>query len=95
MCIVEGTPAPPRAKAAGQGRAGWRPLGLAVDLAAAGISIAACGYIVVNYDRIMTTLPWATTLDMALTAGVVLAVLLVLLDVVHGGVARSARRWTQ
>ena len=58
----------------GHGRR-WRPLGLAVDLAAAGISIAACGYIVVNYDRIMTTLPWATTLDMALTLGLVASVL--------------------
>lgn len=53
----------------------WRPAGLAADLALSGVSVAACAYVVVNYDKIMTTLPWATTLDMALTAGLVLAVL--------------------
>ncbi|WP_346908650.1 TRAP transporter fused permease subunit [uncultured Roseibium sp.] len=58
----------------GHGRR-WRPLGLAVDLAAAGISLVACGYIVINYDEIMTNLPWATSLDMALTAGLVISVL--------------------
>ncbi len=58
----------------GHGRP-WRPLGLAVDLLAAAVTLAACGYIVVNYDAIMTSLPWATPLDMALTAGLVLAVL--------------------
>ncbi|WP_372097403.1 TRAP transporter permease [Tistrella mobilis] len=58
----------------GEGRS-WRPLGAVVDLALAAVTIAACGYVVVNYDEIMTTLPWATTLDMILTAGLVLAVL--------------------
>ncbi|WP_417681743.1 TRAP transporter permease [Roseibium sp.] len=58
----------------GHGRR-WRPLGLAIDLAAAGISLVACGYIVVNYDEIMTNLPWATSLDMVLTAGLVISVL--------------------
>ncbi|MBY6092553.1 TRAP transporter permease [Maritimibacter alkaliphilus] len=53
----------------------WRPLGLAIDLALVAATLAACTYVVVNYDRIMTELPWATTLDMALTAGLVLAVL--------------------
>lgn len=53
----------------------WRPVGLAVDLALTVIAVAASGYVVWNYDQIMTTLPWATTLDMALTAGLVLAVL--------------------
>lgn len=53
----------------------WRPLGLAIDLLAATAAIAACAYTVLNYERIMTTLPEASTLDMALTAGLVLAVL--------------------
>ncbi|HEV7436342.1 MAG TPA: TRAP transporter fused permease subunit [Pseudorhizobium sp.] len=58
----------------GAGRT-WRALGLAIDLALTAVTIAACGYIVWNYDSIMTTLPWATTLDMVLTAALVLAVL--------------------
>ncbi|WP_353476063.1 TRAP transporter fused permease subunit (plasmid) [Salipiger sp. H15] len=53
----------------------WRPLGLAIDLALAAASLAACTYIVVNYDQIMSELPWASPLDMALTAGLLLALL--------------------
>ncbi|MBE9636233.1 TRAP transporter permease [Salipiger mangrovisoli] len=53
----------------------WRPLGLAIDLALCAVTVAACGYVVWNYDEIMTSLPWASTLDMALTAGLVLSVL--------------------
>lgn len=53
----------------------WRPLSIAVDLAAAGLSVAACAYTVVNYDEIMESLPTATGLDIALTAGLVLSVL--------------------
>ncbi|UOA29404.1 TRAP transporter fused permease subunit [Pseudosulfitobacter sp. DSM 107133] len=53
----------------------WRPVGLAIDLALCTLVLAACGYVVWNYDEIMTSLPWATTLDKALTAGLVLAVL--------------------
>lgn len=53
----------------------WRPVGLTIDLALSAITIAACGYVVWNYDQIMTTLPWATTLEMTLTAGLLLAVL--------------------
>ncbi|WP_136637751.1 TRAP transporter permease [Pseudooceanicola onchidii] len=53
----------------------WRPVGLAIDLGLSAVSVAACLYVVVNYDKIMTTLPWATTLDMALTAGLVVSVL--------------------
>ncbi len=53
----------------------WRPIGLAIDLALCAVTVGACGYIVWNYDEIMTTLPWATGLDMALTAGLVLSVL--------------------
>ncbi|MFY0634291.1 MAG: TRAP transporter fused permease subunit [Vannielia sp.] len=54
---------------------GWRPIGLAVDLVLVAASIAGCAYIVVNYDRIMTELPWATPLDLALCAGLVISVL--------------------
>ncbi|WP_226628714.1 TRAP transporter permease [Alloyangia pacifica] len=53
----------------------WRPLGLAIDLVLCAVTVGACGYVVWNYDEIMTTLPWATTLDMALTVGLVLSVL--------------------
>jgi TRAP transporter 4TM/12TM fusion protein len=58
----------------GEGRK-WRPLGLAIDLAAGAATVAACAYIVVNYDRIMTSLPWATTLDIGLTVALVATVL--------------------
>jgi len=54
---------------------GWRTIGLIVDLLLAAVTISACSYIVVNYDEIMTTLPWATQLDMALTVGLVVTVL--------------------
>lgn len=54
---------------------GWRPLGLAVDLALTAASLAACGYIVWNYETIMGALPWASTLDVALTTGLLVAVL--------------------
>ena len=58
----------------GQGTT-WRKVGLVVDLMLAAITVSACSYIVVNYDEIMTTLPWATKLDMALTVGLVVTVL--------------------
>lgn len=53
----------------------WRPVGVVIDLGLSALALAACGYVVVNYETIMTTLPWATPLDMALTVGLVLAVL--------------------
>ena len=53
----------------------WRPAGLAIDLVLAGVSLAACGYVVVEYERIMTSLPWASATDVALTVGLVVAVL--------------------
>jgi TRAP transporter 4TM/12TM fusion protein len=53
----------------------WRAVGLAVDLALATVTVVACGYVVWNYEIIMGSLPWATTLDMALTVGLVGAVL--------------------
>ncbi|WP_417811141.1 TRAP transporter permease [Thalassospira alkalitolerans] len=58
----------------GHGR-NWRKYGIIIDVFVAAITLCACSYIVVNYDEIMTSLPWATTLDMALTAGLVIAVL--------------------
>ncbi|RVU39641.1 TRAP transporter fused permease subunit [Hwanghaeella grinnelliae] len=53
----------------------WRPLGALVDLSLTAATVAACAYVVVNYDKIMTTLPWAEAVDIWLTAGLVIAVL--------------------
>ncbi len=53
----------------------WRPVGIVVDVALAAVCIAACAYVITNYDEIMTSLPTATSLDIALTIGLVFAVL--------------------
>ncbi|RNF35004.1 TRAP transporter permease [Paracoccus methylarcula] len=53
----------------------WRPVGLAIDLVLTAVTTLACGYIVWNYETIMGSLPWATGWDMAMTAGLILAVL--------------------
>jgi TRAP transporter 4TM/12TM fusion protein len=53
----------------------WRPIGTIIDLALCALVLIACGYVIWKYDEIMTSLPWATTLDKALTVGLVLAVL--------------------
>lgn len=53
----------------------WRRIGLTVDLVLAALAVGACGYVVWNFETIMGSLPWATTLDMALTVGLVVAVL--------------------
>jgi len=53
----------------------WRPVGIAVDLLMAAVTVAACAYVIVNYDEIMGSLPMATTLDVALTVGLVATVL--------------------
>lgn len=53
----------------------WRPIGLCIDILLCGVTLWACIYIVINYNRIMTELPWATNLDVALNAGLVIAVL--------------------
>lgn len=58
----------------GSGRP-WRPAGLAVDLVLGAFTLAACGYVIIDYDEIMNSLPMATWYDIALTAGVVIAVL--------------------
>lgn len=52
-----------------------RPLGVAVDLVLIGAAVAACAYVALRHDEIMVSLPTADTLDMALTAGLVIAVL--------------------
>jgi TRAP transporter 4TM/12TM fusion protein len=53
----------------------WRPVGLAIDLVLTAVTVAACGYVVWHYDEIMTSLPWASALDIGLTVGLVIAVL--------------------
>ena len=53
----------------------WRPVGLAVDLMGAAATVTACAYIVVNYDRIMTTLPTASGWDIVMTAALVATLL--------------------
>ncbi len=53
----------------------WRPAGIVVDAVLATITFAACAYVVANYDEIMTSLPTATPLDVALTVGIVVSVL--------------------
>ena len=53
----------------------WRPLGLAVDLGLGTGLIAACVYIVVKFEEIMTALPWAQPQDVALAAVAVAAIL--------------------
>ena len=53
----------------------WRPLGLAVDLALGAVAVVACLRVVLDYDRIMTDLPEAETLDLLLIAGLVTAIL--------------------
>ena len=58
----------------GEGRR-WRAGVVVVDLALAAVSVAACAYVIVNYDEIMDSLPMATALDIALATGLVVAVL--------------------
>lgn len=53
----------------------WRPAGMAVDLCMAAAAVAACGYVIVHYDMIMTTLPMAGTRDIAMTAALTVVVL--------------------
>ncbi|WP_311946004.1 TRAP transporter permease [Halomonas piscis] len=58
----------------GTGRS-WRPLGIAVDVALGAGAILACGYITLNAETILTTLPWASTRDMLLAGVLVVAIL--------------------
>ena len=53
----------------------WRPLGLLIDSVMVVGCWIACAYVVVNYDMIMNTLPWATPADKAMTAILIITVL--------------------
>lgn len=63
--------------AGGAGDAGgkWKNIFLAADLVLCAAAVAACAYVAWHYEEIMTSLPWATPLDKALTCGLLLAVL--------------------
>src|SRR5690606_33705619 len=52
----------------------WRPLGIVLDVILGALTLAACGYVIVNYDEIMSSLPMAPWYDMPLTVGWVFAV---------------------
>jgi TRAP transporter 4TM/12TM fusion protein len=52
-----------------------RPVAIVLDLALVIVTWVACGYIILNYDKIMNALPWATGADVAMTVGLVLAIL--------------------
>lgn len=53
----------------------WRPMGVALDLVLAVGTVMACGYVVMNYERILTDLPWASTRDMLFTGVLLIAIL--------------------
>ncbi|PCI88801.1 MAG: C4-dicarboxylate ABC transporter permease [Hyphomicrobiales bacterium] len=53
----------------------WRPIGIVIDIILTAMTFVACGFIVVNYEQIMTTLPWAKTTEILLTIGLVGSVL--------------------
>ena len=44
----------------------WRPAGAVIDAGMVLASLAACSYVIYNYDMIMTTLPMAKTRDIAM-----------------------------
>jgi TRAP-type uncharacterized transport system fused permease subunit len=53
----------------------WRPLGLAIDIALGVAVVGTCIWIGVHVDQIMTSLPEAGKLEIAMTAGLVLVIL--------------------
>lgn len=53
----------------------WRPLGLAVDASLAVGVVLACGYVVMNQERILVELPWAGPRDMLFTGVLLVAIL--------------------
>jgi TRAP transporter 4TM/12TM fusion protein len=53
----------------------WRRLGIAVDALIVGVALTACSYVTWNADRIMTSLPTAGPTEIAMTVGLVLAIL--------------------
>jgi TRAP transporter 4TM/12TM fusion protein len=52
-----------------------RPVGIAIDVCMVALSLAACVYVIVNYDMIMTTLPMAKYRDIAMTVGLSMVIL--------------------
>ena len=53
----------------------WRPLGIALDLAMVGWVLASAVYVILNFERIMTSLPFAEPVDVWLSFGTLLVVL--------------------
>ncbi len=53
----------------------WRKAGIFIDLCMVLVSLAACTYVIVNYETIMTTLPMAQSYDIFMTAALSLVVL--------------------
>lgn len=53
----------------------WRPLGIALDLCMALAAVVSSAYIIINYDKIMTSLPTAKAHDIMMTAALVVIVL--------------------
>lgn len=53
----------------------WRPFGVVVDAVMAVVSIGTCAWVALHADQIMTSLPTAGPLQMAMTAGLVVVVL--------------------
>lgn len=53
----------------------WRPVGIALDVAMVGWVLAAAGYVIWNFERIMVELPFAEPLDVWLGFGTLLVVL--------------------
>ncbi len=58
----------------GAGRS-WRPLGLAVDLVLGAVVCGSCVWVVLHADEIMTSLPEAGPMEIAMTAVLVVAIL--------------------
>ncbi len=52
-----------------------RPLGIVIDAAIVGIVTVSVTYIIVNFETIMTDLPWATPWDMVMGFGTLVAIL--------------------
>ena len=53
----------------------WRPLGIALDLAMVGWVLVSAVYVILNFERIMTSLPFAEPVDVWLSFGTLLVVL--------------------
>jgi TRAP transporter 4TM/12TM fusion protein len=53
----------------------WRWAGIGIDASMVLASLSACIYVIVKYDVIMTTLPMATALDIAMTAALCFVIL--------------------